>query len=59
VKKVFCYSGGAQATDYSLAAKTLEQAGFEVLSEGKTSLQHKIWNNAHPIGWRGWTSTKK
>jgi arsenate reductase len=48
---VFCYSGGQKLRHYSLAAKTLEQAGFEVrpLSEGKTRLQHKYSDDAHPI----------
>jgi arsenate reductase len=42
-KKVFCYSGGVEATALFPGCKTLEQAGFEVrpLSEGKTRLQHK------------------
>jgi hypothetical protein len=37
-EKVFCYSGGTEATElFPMAAKTLEQAGFAVrLSEGKT-----------------------
>jgi hypothetical protein len=30
-EKVFCYSGGTEATAlFPMAAKTLEQAGFEV-----------------------------
>jgi arsenate reductase len=30
-EKVFCYSGGTEATElFPMAAKTLEQAGFEV-----------------------------
>jgi hypothetical protein len=50
-EKVFCYSGGTELRNYSMAAKTLEQAGFEVrpFLKVKPCLQYKIWNDAHPI----------
>jgi arsenate reductase len=53
VKNVFCYSGGTEATAlFPTAAKTLEQAGFEVhpLSEGKNPVYSiKYSENEHPI----------
>ena len=53
VKKVFCYSGGTEATElFPTAAKTLEQAGFAVrlLSEGKNPVYSiKYEADAHPI----------
>lgn len=53
VKNVFCYSGGTEATAlFPMAAKTLEQAGFEVhpLSEGKNPVYSiKYSENEHPI----------
>ncbi|MEZ7497819.1 protein-tyrosine-phosphatase [Flavobacterium sp. Arc3] len=53
VKNVFCYSGGTEATAvFPMAAKTLEQAGFQVkpLSEGKNPVYSiKYSENEHPI----------
>lgn len=53
VKNVFCYSGGTEATAlFPMAAKTLEQAGFEVkpLSEGTNPVYSiKYSENEHPI----------
>ncbi|WP_016988138.1 low molecular weight phosphatase family protein [Flavobacterium sp. ACAM 123] len=53
VKNVFCYSGGSEATAlFPVAAKTLEQSGFEVLplAEGKNPIYSiKYGANAHPI----------
>ncbi len=53
LKNVFCYSGGTEATAlFPLAAKTLEQAGFEieVLSEDKNPVYAiKYAENEHPI----------
>lgn len=53
IKNVYCYSGGTAATAlFSMAAKTLEQAGFEieVLSEGKNPVYAiKYDANEHPI----------
>jgi arsenate reductase len=53
VKNVFCYSGGTEATAlFPMAAKTLEQSGFQVkaLSEGKNPIYSiKYSENEHPI----------
>jgi len=53
IKNVFCYSGGTQATAlFPMAAKTLENAGFEieVLSEGKNPVYAiKYDENEPPI----------
>jgi arsenate reductase len=53
VKNVFCYSGGTEATAlFPMAAKTLEQVGFEVhlLSKGENPVYSmKYGANAHPI----------
>ena len=53
LKNVFCYSGGTEATAlFPMAAKTLEQAGFEieVLSEGKNPIYAiKYAENELPI----------
>ncbi len=53
LKNVYCYSGGTEATSlFSMAAKTLEKAGFEieVLSEGKNPVYAiKFDENEHPI----------
>ena len=53
LKNVFCYSGGTEATAlFPMAAKTLEQAGFEieVLSEDKNPVYAiKYAENEHPI----------
>lgn len=53
LKNVYCYSGGTEATAlFPMAAKTLEQAGFEieVLSEGKNPIYAiKYAENEHPI----------
>jgi arsenate reductase len=53
VKNVLCYSGGTQPTAlFQMAAKTLEQAGFEVhpLSEGTNPVYSiKYSENEHPI----------
>lgn len=53
LKNVYCYSGGTEATAlFPMAAKTLEQAGFEieVLSEGKNPVYViKYAKNEHPI----------
>ncbi|MDD3722933.1 MAG: protein-tyrosine-phosphatase [Lutibacter sp.] len=53
LKNVFCYSGGTEATAlFPMAAKTLEQAGFEieVLSEDKNPVYAiKYTENEHPI----------
>jgi arsenate reductase len=53
IKNVFCYSGGTEATAlFPMAAKTLEQAGFQVqvLSEGTNPVYSiKYGANAHPI----------
>ena len=53
IKNVYCYSGGTEATAlFPMAAKTLEQAGFEIeaLSEGKNPVYAiKYAANEHPI----------
>ena len=53
LKNVYCYSGGTEATAlFPMAAKTLEQAGFEieVLSEGNNPVYAiKYAENEHPI----------
>ena len=53
VKKVFCYSGGTEATAlFPMAAKALENAGFKIkaLSEGKNPIYSiKYDDNAHPV----------
>ena len=53
LKNVCCYSGGTEATAlFPMAAKTLEQAGFEIeaLSEGKNPVYAiKYAANEHPI----------
>lgn len=53
IKNVYCYSGGTEATAlFPMAAKTLEQAGFEIvaLSEGKNPVYAiKYAENEHPI----------
>jgi arsenate reductase len=53
VKNVFCYSGGTEATAlFPMAAKTLEQSGFQVhaLSTGNNPVYIiKYGNNEHPI----------
>jgi arsenate reductase len=53
LKNVCCYSGGTEATAlFPMAAKTLEQAGFDltVLSEGKNPVYAiKYDENEHPI----------
>jgi len=53
IKNVYCYSGGTEATAlFPMAAKTLEQAGFEILtlSEGKNPVYSiKYAENEHPI----------
>lgn len=53
IKNVYCYSGGTEATVlFTLAAKTLEHAGFEIvmLSEGKNPVYSiKYAENEHPI----------
>lgn len=53
LKNVYCYSGGTEATAlFPMAAKTLENAGFEieVLSEGKNPVYAiKYDENEHPI----------
>lgn len=53
LKNVYCYSGGTEATAlFPMAAKTLEQAGFEIeiLSEGKNPVYAiKYAENEHPI----------
>ncbi|MHB1148068.1 MAG: arsenate-mycothiol transferase ArsC [Lutibacter sp.] len=53
IKNVYCYSGGTQATAlFPMAAKTLEQAGFEIeaLSEGENPVYSiKYSENEPPI----------
>jgi len=53
VKNVNCYSGGTEATAFfPMAAKTLEQAGFQInaLSEGNNPVYSiKYAENEHPI----------
>jgi arsenate reductase len=53
IKNVYCYSGGTEATAlFPMAAKTLQQAGFEIeaLSEGKNPVYSIKYNeNEHPI----------
>lgn len=53
IKNVFCYSGGTEATAlFPMAAKTLENTGFEVLTiaEGKNPIYTiKFSENEHPI----------
>lgn len=53
IKNVHCYSGGTEATAlFPMAAKTMEQAGFEILtlSEGKNPVYAiKFAENEHPI----------
>ncbi|MBK5208409.1 MAG: protein-tyrosine-phosphatase [Flavobacteriaceae bacterium] len=53
LKNVYCYSGGTEATAlFPMAAKTLEQAGFEItsLSKGKNPVYSiKYAENEHPI----------
>jgi arsenate reductase len=53
IKNVHCYSGGTEATAlFPMAAKTLENAGFEIqtLSEGKNPIYGiKFAENEHPI----------
>lgn len=53
IKNVRCYSGGTEATAlFSMAAKTLENSGFEVkpISEGKNTVYSiKYAENEHPI----------
>lgn len=53
IKNVHCYSGGTEATAlFPMAAKTLENAGFEILtlSEGKNPVYAiKFAENSHPI----------
>ena len=53
IKNVHCYSGGTEATAlFPMAAKTLEQAGFEIeaISEGKNPVYAiKYAENEHPI----------
>ena len=53
IKNVHCYSGGTEATAlFPMAAKTLEQNGFEILtlSEGKNPVYAiKFSENEHPI----------
>jgi len=53
LKNIYCYSGGTEATAlFPMAAKTLEQAGFEieVLSEGQNPVYAiKFTENEHPI----------
>ena len=53
IKNVHCYSGGTEATAlFPMAAKTLENAGFEIqtLSEGKNPVYAiKFAENSHPV----------
>lgn len=53
IDKVFCYSGGTEATAlFPMAAKTLQNAGFSVntLSKGSNPVYTiKYSDNAHPI----------
>lgn len=53
IKNVHCYSGGTEATAlFPMAAKTMEQAGFEILtlSEGRNPVYAiKFAENEHPI----------
>ena len=53
LKNIYCYSGGTETTAlFPMAAKTLEQAGFEieVLSEGNNPVYAiKYTENEHPI----------
>lgn len=53
IDKVYCYSGGTEATAlFPMAAKTLANQGFEVsaLSEGKNPIYSiKYAQNAHPV----------
>ncbi len=53
LKNIYCYSGGTETTAlFPMAAKTLEQAGFEieVLSEGKNPVYAiKYTEIEHPI----------
>ena len=53
IDKVFCYSGGTEATAlFPMVKKTLESQGFEVnaLSEGKNPIYSiKFAENAHPV----------
>lgn len=53
IKNVFCYSGGTEATAlFPVAAQTLQNAGFEVLSlsEGNNPIYAiKYASNEHPI----------
>lgn len=53
IKNVHCYSGGTKATAlFPMAAKTLENAGFEILtlSEGKNPVYAiKFTENSHPV----------
>ncbi|NRD23732.1 protein-tyrosine-phosphatase [Winogradskyella litoriviva] len=53
IKKVFCYSGGTEATAlFPMAAQTLENSGFKIktLSEGKNPVYSiKYTQNEHPI----------
>jgi arsenate reductase len=46
VKNVFCYSGGRSYGIIPNGCQNIGTSRIEVLplSEGKTSLQHKIWN---------------
>lgn len=53
IKNVFCYSGGTEATAlFPMAAKTLEQAGFNIIKlfEGNNPVYAiKYAANAHPV----------
>lgn len=53
IKNVHCYSGGTEATAlFPMAAKTLENAGFEIqpLSEGKNPVYAiNFAKNEHPV----------
>lgn len=53
IKKVFCYSGGTEATAlFPMVAKTLENQGFKIknISEGKNPIYSiKYAENEHPI----------
>jgi arsenate reductase len=48
---VFCYSGGTEATDYSLWQQNIGTSRIAVrpFLKVKPCLQYKIWNDAHPI----------
>ena len=53
IDKVFCYSGGTEATAlFPMAAKTLENSGFQIktISDGKNPVYSiKYAENEHPI----------